>query len=82
MTDQREAASSAGGSQGLTGGRLPTAPAVGDSRQWEETTNAAGSEQATPPEVIRAAAKRQGRMGRRQSGGKCNQPLHSLCVTK
>ncbi|KAK9140898.1 hypothetical protein Scep_010579 [Stephania cephalantha] len=29
-----------GGRRGLTGGRLQEAPAVGDSRQWEETTNA------------------------------------------
>ncbi|KAK9133192.1 hypothetical protein Scep_012720 [Stephania cephalantha] len=52
MTDRREAMTDNGGEQGdlggrrgLTGGRLPAAPAVGDSRQWEETTNAARSEQ-------------------------------------
>ncbi|KAK9165991.1 hypothetical protein Scep_001182 [Stephania cephalantha] len=58
MTDQREA-SSAGGRRGLTGGRLPAAPTVGDSRQWEETTNA-GSKRAQQrrQEAIRAGGRR------------------------
>ncbi|KAK9165989.1 hypothetical protein Scep_001180 [Stephania cephalantha] len=59
MTDQREA-SSAGGRRGLTGGRLPAAHAVGDSRQWEETTNAAKkrAKKPAPREAIRAGGNR------------------------
>ncbi|KAK9133119.1 hypothetical protein Scep_012647 [Stephania cephalantha] len=59
MTDQRKA-SSADGRRGLTGGMLPAAPVVGDSRQWEETTNAGRK---------RAAAPRGGDTRRRQAGG-------------
>ncbi|KAK9125710.1 hypothetical protein Scep_014556 [Stephania cephalantha] len=66
MTDQREA-SSAGGSQGLTGGRLPTAPEerrfapVGGDHQRSEQR----SERATPPEVIRVARSGHGGGGGR-----------------
>ncbi|KAK9119109.1 hypothetical protein Scep_017202 [Stephania cephalantha] len=76
MTDQREA-SSARGRRGLTGGRLPAAPAVGDSRQWEETTNTKNkrSKAAAGRERYAQAKCASGAAAARAAAAKCNQPL-------